>query len=375
MIEPDDFGLSPLATLAHVAAYTPPPMFAAFWTHWQQRALAIAPRLTEFRTRNPDPSDSSATHWVESIGHVRIGCRLVEPPRGTPTRGGLITLHAYHSPIPLSGEDEEWEPLARRGVLVVAMRVRGYPGSQLDCSDFTQEPGGWVSRGLARPVAKPQDAMDWSLPQGAADVFSVARALRHELDRRTPADAAAPLPLMMNGGAFGASLAVLAAAQLAGTAAGVHRVSRLALAMPSLGDWSWRLTMPERGARAGVDADVRATLAAHAARVAEITATLALTDATFHARHVHAESLCLLACRDDTAPAPCAAAVYNSLASDPGSRWRFLAPYGHFDGGIRNARRHALFPACREEFLDPGSPPEHAMSRWAPILERGERRP
>lgn len=370
MIEPDDFGLSPLATLSHVSAHAPPAMFGAFWSHWQQRVAAAQGRFVEFRTPSTDSTDSSATHWVESVGHVRIGCRLIEPPRGTPIRAGLLTLHNYRNPIPLSGEDEEWGGLTRRGVLVVAMRVRGYAGSRLDCGDYTQEPGGWISRGLAASVNRPQDAMDWSLAQGVADVACAARALRAELDAR----AGRAARLMLHGWSFGGGLAVIAAAQLGSVLGGAARVGRLVLGVPSLGDWGWRRGMGVRAARAGVGADIGSTMLAHASREAELTQTLGLGDAALHARHVVAPTLSLLALRDDTVPAPSAAAVCNALGCDPGTRWRFLTPYGHFDGGIRNARRHALFSACRDDFLDPDQEVGASMAGWASVLERGERR-
>lgn len=371
MVEPDDFGLSPVATLAHVAASHPPSMFASFWSHWQQRVAAATPRLTEFRTPTPDSTDTSATHWVESIGHVRVGCRLVEPPRGTPVHAALLTLHGYHAPTPLSAEDDEWGALVRRGVLVCGMRLRGYPGSRIDCADYTQEPGGWISRGLTVHVTKPQDAMDWSLVQGIADVACVARALRVELDRRATTSA----PLMLHGWSFGGGVGVIAAAQLAAINAGAARITRLSLGMPSLGDWPWRREMGSRAARPGVGGDVAFTLKAHAIHEDAIVSTLRLGDAALHARHVTSDTLACVALRDDTVPAPTSAAIVNALSTDPGRRWRFITPYGHFDGGLRNARRHALFESCRHDFLDPAHDPGQAMARWEPMLERGERKP
>ncbi|MCC6833324.1 MAG: acetylxylan esterase [Thermoleophilia bacterium] len=371
MTEPDDFGLSAAATLAHVAACAAPGGFGGFWSLWQQGVQAAPSRLNEFRAPSPDSTDASATHWIESVGHVRIGCRVIEPPRGTAVRAGLLTLHAYRNPIPLSGEDDDWEGLARRGVLVVALRLRGYAGSRMDCGDFTSEAGGWISRGLSNFGDRPQDLLDWSLPQGVADVAVASRALRAELDHR----GGAGLPLMLHGWSFGGGMAVMGAAQLSAMDAGRARVHRLAVALPSLGDWAWRLGMGSRAARDGAGADVRATVVASAAREAELAARLALLDAVFHARHVACPTLALLALRDETVPAPSAAAVFNALATDPGERWRFLAPYGHFDGGIRNARRQAMFPACRDDFLDPSRRPAESMARWEPVLERGDRSP
>ena len=44
MTEPDDFGLPPAATIAHVAAPALPQSFGPFWQHWQQHVMA-GPRL------------------------------------------------------------------------------------------------------------------------------------------------------------------------------------------------------------------------------------------------------------------------------------------------------------------------------------------
>jgi cephalosporin-C deacetylase-like acetyl esterase len=371
MTEPDDFGLSPVATLARVAAGPAPRAFNPFWQHWRERVSAAGPRLNEFRGTSEDSTDSSATHWFESLGHVRIGGRLIAPPRGTPVRAGLLTLHAYRNPIPLSGEDDEWQGLAGRGVLTLAIRLRGYAGSRLDCGDYTGEAGGWASRGLANFGDRPQDLMDWALAQGVADAALAARALRAELDARGTGG----LPLFLHGWSFGGGIGVLAAGQLAQVQGGATRIDRIVLALPSLGDWGFRLAHGERAARDGLGADVRSTLMAHAPREGELGDRLRLFDAAVHARHVACPALALLALRDETVPAPTAAAIVNGLATAPGERHRFLTPYGHFDGGLRNARRHAMFPACRDDFLDPSLAPGEAMGRWTGLLERGERRP
>jgi hypothetical protein len=61
--------------------------------------------------------------------------------------------------------------------------------------------------------------------------------------------------------------------------------------------------------------------------------------------------------RDDVVPAPAAAAVFNALGSDPGCKWRFVVKRGHADGGIADARRHALFDRLVREFLGPDEDP------------------
>ncbi|MCA9288670.1 MAG: acetylxylan esterase [Phycisphaerales bacterium] len=375
MVEPDDFGMSAAATLARVASVSMPGWAASLWQHWQQQVKAAPCRLNEFRGRSPDASDASATHWVESVGHVRLGCRVVEPRRGAAVRGGLVALHGYVPGMPLSGEEDEWQGPADRGVLVVAMRVRGFAGSRIDCGDYTGADGGeangWISRGLATEVRKGADAMDFVLAQGIADVVCVLRAVRHELTRRAGAGA----PLMVHGPSFGGGLAVLAAAQGSLLNGSAVRVDRLVVEHPSLGDWAWRLRMGERAARAGIGADVWGTMRAMADRAEAMGQMLSAFDAVGHARHVLAPCLAMLAARDETVPAPTAAAIVNGLSTDPGQRWRFLTPYGHFDGGLRNERRRALFAACRDDFLDPGVSALASMARWEPMMERGERGP
>jgi cephalosporin-C deacetylase-like acetyl esterase len=214
--------------------------------------------------------------------------------------------------------------------------------------------------------------MDWTLPQGVADAALAGRALRAELDGRVAGER---LPLFVHGRSFGGGIGAIAAAQLAQLSGGAARVDRLVLELPSLGDWDFRLAHGARAARDGLGADVRQTLVANAQREGELGDRLRLLDAAIHARHVACPALALLAGRDETVPAPTAAAVVNALATEPGLRYRFLTPYGHFDGGLRNARRHAMFAGCRDDFLDPGMPVGDAMARWTPVLERGERVP
>ena len=76
-----------------------------------------------------------------------------------------------------------------------------------------------------------------------------------------------------------------------------------------------------------------------------------LFDAALHAPLVQCPSLVKLAERDDTVPAPSAAAVYNALGSH--DKRSFATPFGHYEGGIANARRHALFRRLEESFVDP----------------------
>src|SRR5688572_30121212 len=94
MIEPDDFGLSPIATLAHVGEPTRSIRHGSFWKIWNAGVMSDRPRLLGRDGPRSDPSDPSATHEFESCRHTRIGCTLLWPQRGRP-RAGLIALHGY----------------------------------------------------------------------------------------------------------------------------------------------------------------------------------------------------------------------------------------------------------------------------------------
>ena len=365
MSPPDDFGLGPVATLAHVSDPTPAPMHRPFWAAWREALLGARPRLGP--AEPADPSDPTATHRFVSVGSVRVGCALELPPSGVPLRAGLVTTHGYSSSEPLAGLARRWQGLAAKGVAVLVARVRGYPGSQIDAGDWGGAPDslGWITRGFPAAMHRPEDAMGWSLPLAVADVACAGRALRDWLASRGRADA----PVFLHGESFGGGLAVMAAAR---TPAGFVRFERLALGLPTFGDWSWRLADPARmalGSGAQMLSLLRALDSPHAVDV------LRLCDTAVHARRVMAPTLCKLALRDEVVPAPAAAAVYNALGTDPGGKWRFLVPEGHTEPSLACARRHALFERCLADFLDPGREPAAAMMAWEDALVEGDRAP
>ena len=167
-------------------------------------------------------------------------------------------------------------------------------------------------------------------------------------------------PLCLHGESVGGGLAVLAGGQLAGRVP----IDRLALALPTLGDWPWRLG-PGAGPRGGagsVGADVARFLVAHASLDGQVATTLRLFDAAVHAHGVRPPVLCKLALRDDIVPAPTAAAIFNALATPPGLKRRFVTGYGHFDGGLADLRRHAEFDKLVDRFLDPDVAPMAALA-------------
>lgn len=368
MPEPEDFGLSPVATLAHVGECTPAPMHQPVWNRWREAVAGTRPRLGP--AEPADHSDPTATHRFESVGSVSIGCALELPPKGTPLLAGLVTTHGYENAPALGETARRWRGLAARGVAVLCVRVRGYPGSQLETGDWrggAAAPLGWITRGYPPTLNRPEDALSWSLPLAVADVACALRALAAWVRAR----AERALPLYLHGESFGGGLAVIATAQ---TPAEVARVERLAIGTPTFGDWHWRLADARRMAF-GSGAQLLALLRSMGGveRASETVQTLRLCDAVVHAARVRCPVLCKLALRDEVVPAPSAAAVFNALGADPGLKWRFLVQEGHTEGAISTARRHALFDRAVEDFLDPALAPAEAMAAWEDALTSGDR--
>lgn len=347
MVEPDDFGLTPIQTLAHVGDPSRSPRHAPVWKAWTTAVQAQHPRLVP--AAEADPGDPSADMQFTSVRHCRIGCRLVSPP--APPRAGVVVLHGYANVPPLAEQDARWRPLTGRGVAVLLVRVRGYAGSRLDCGDWTAEPGGYITHGLAVPPADGGIGCEWSFAYAAADAALAVRALRRLLGGREEPGPGSP-PVSLCGESFGGALAVVAASHLGER----DELARLVLGLPSMSDWPWRFSHARPGG-IGAGAQVARFLADHAGESGDAAAVLRVFDAAIHARRVRCPVLCKLALRDDVVPAPAAAAVFNALASDPGRKHRFVTRYGHFDGGIADLRRHAEFERLIDEFLDPDRDP------------------
>lgn len=345
MNEPDDFGLSPAQTLAHVTEARPPHRFNFFWRNWRERILGRAPRLAD--RSDFDASDPTATHEFESAQSVRIGCRLELP--GGRVSAGLVLLHGYESPGPLDEQIEQWRELIDKGVAILAIRVRGYPGSTVDCA-HVRGGEGWIVHGLEAPIDATTGECAWILSGAVADAALACRALSATLPSGTP--------VFMHGSSLGGGLAVIATAQLAPIGGAPERV---ALANPSLGDWPWRLGLAHP---LGAGAEIKQHLVTHAELEDGLVETLRLFDAALHAPHVRCPALCKLAERDDVVPAPTAAAVYNALGCSGADRWRYVTKYAHFDGGIADMRRHARFEEAVRCFFDPQTPAEESLFRW-----------
>lgn len=359
MNEPSDFGLGPVETLATVIGCPPAEGHHTFWQSWRERIEAAPADLQpiESDADGPDPRDPTGTHTFESLTHTRIGATLSLPPRAADLTAGLVTLHGAPPGATLGQESERWSGFTDRGLAVLSIRVRGWPGSSSTAWHCGDDPDGsaWIEQGLYAQIAgpRPQDgAADWVVPLAVGDVICAVRALRSRIGTEKP--------IFLLGESLGGGLAVLAAAQLRA----FEPVQRLVLGLPSLGGWEWRI---ERQAWGGLGQGVQRVLSQHERQpeaLTEVTRRLGLADACRMGREVTCPALAKLALRDEVVPAPASAAVYNSLGVSAGEKWRFLVPYGHFDGGIANARRHALFERVVADFLDPGRTPGEAMAAW-----------
>ncbi|PCI09576.1 hypothetical protein COB72_05965 [bacterium] len=369
MIEPDDYGLSDVQTFAHIGDPSPAPDHSRFWRKWYERLIDDSPVLCA-RTA-VDESDPSATHEFVSVGGVRIGCALVLPKNGRTVRASLVTVHGYKHANALTDSTRRWQAIADTGIAVLVIRLRGYPGSQIGIGDMTtpdQHGAGWIGRGFAG-----EHHTDWILPNAVADVCNACRVMRNALlhrDTDVPimVDSAIDHPgIFLAGKSLGGGLVTMAAGQLIGKLSGESIIDRLAVALPSLGAWNWRLAHRQ----SGTTLDIQKILTHHTDRSSELIDRLRLCDAGVHGRKVRVPTLGMLARKDDVAPAPTAAAVFNSIDADPGRKWRFVVPYGHFEGGIGNARRHALFERAMVDFFDPSRATMDSMSPWEPILHEG----
>lgn len=372
---PDDFGLGPIATLSRVGDPTPAIDHAPSWTRWL-KAVHAEPVPT-LAMREPgagglgevDPSDPTATHALLSLGGVRIGARLVMPPRGTAVSGVLVAGHGYAPTKPLAERDGLFPGCLARGVAVLHIRLRGYAGSRLDTGDLTRGPGpglGWVCHGLDADDDTPDAFRAWVYPRAVADVFNACRAARRWLNRAASANA----PLFLHGESLSGGLAVAAAALLAGRPETITAVERMALALPSMGDWPWRLGghTPQAHSGRGMGGEIARLIAARPDVAQLIAGRLRVADSVILAARVRCAVLCKLAHRDEVVPAPTAAAVFNALGVDPGRKWRFIVPHGHAETGLANTRRHAEFERAIGDFLDPARAPEAAMADWEPRL-------
>lgn len=359
---------SSVRTFAHIGDPVPIPDHAPFWKHWYEQFIDNAPVIT--RRVTPDESDPGATHEFDSMDGVSIGCRLVLPSDARPVAASLVTVHGDYTPDPLEVNARRWQRVADRGVAVLLIRLRGYPGSQLSTGDLTrgdQAGNAWITHGFDADKHE-----DWILPKAIADVCNACRVMRNALmhrdtDTMFPVDERLQHPgVYLHGSSLGAGLGVVSAAQLIGKLRGESIIDRLAIAMPSLGDWPLRFQHPS-----GTAQQLKGVIDANPDRADELMARLKLCDAIVHGRKVRVPTLAMLAHHDEIVSPQCAAAVFNSIDADPGRKWRFLIERGHHDSDTTNNRRIALYAQALCDFFDPYQIPIQAMSRWEPLMHDG----
>lgn len=371
MQEPDDYGRSPAETLATVGSHTPPRDFQPFWNEWHTRVFDETPALTPHTPPDPSTPDPlgapAVTHTFESLGGVTIGTRLVMPKEGEPV-GAVVSTHGYD--LPGGSPLDDTGPWAGTRLAALKIRLRGYPGSIKDTGNLTEHPSGYITHGLETPTS------DWILPGAVADVVNAYRALREHFGRE--------MPISFHGHSLGGAMAVIASSLLLR----IDPPFRLVIGLPTLGHTRWRLANalsgpspeyanapPEPTQGVGTGMELARFIRDHRSKEGEILEALELCDTVVHARRVVCPTVCKLAKRDDVVPAPSSAAVFNALGTAPGWKWRFLVEYGHFDGGIADLRRHAMFETLTSQFLDPRIYPGRLMREWEPVLNDGHRPP
>jgi len=356
---PDDFGLTPLQTLARVADPTPPGGFVQFWTRWADAVWSKPAKFEAFRLDRDaslgQPGAPGVTHTIVAHDGVRCGCRVILPVRAPgQIRGVVITAHGYTlQPYEPLTDDNPWSG-GDRPIAVVKVRVRGYPGSHFSTGDLSLKPGGYIVQGIEK-------AESWVLAGAASDYAAAIRAARDMFGQA--------VPIMLHGESFGAAIAIIAASGIGSR----ERFPRLAIGLPTLGDWTWRLRRLDAINKPGIGHEVVRYLRQNASQTAAVTSTLRLFDTVVHARRITSPVVCKLAERDEVVPAPTAAAVYNAFGADPGRKWRFVTRFGHCSpesAGADSAevfadlRRHAQFEKLIGDFLDATRDIGDVMKQW-----------
>ncbi|UCD75288.1 MAG: acetylxylan esterase [Phycisphaerales bacterium] len=334
---PEDYGLTPRQTLAHTVAEALPDRFAEYWREFREEIAVLS---TYFQGSVDERVNRIV---IPSLRSVRIIGRL-ELPDG-PVRGAVIASHGYETPDDFECGEELREPWTSRGLATLRLRLRGFPPSTMEIDDLRDR---WIVHNI-------ESARAWIARGAVADLMQGYRCLRRHLGPDAP--------ISFHGESLGGGLAVIAAAQL-GLLDEKDPPFRLALALPGFGDWRWRSTRYCNGPGGQVKLMLD-TLRGQDRE--ELLATLLLFDAALQGRFVRCPVLCKSALRDDTVPAPTAAAVFNGLAG--GQKWRFITPFGHYEGGLANARRHAVFERICQSFLDPSQKADEAARLFAGELE------
>ena len=319
-----------ISTLAHTAAPALAQGHHQWWRKWQGRVGAHEAPLREPAADERAACDAAGvTHVMDSFGGVRVGCRLTEPAGGEPV-GGVVVLHGGETTGPILRKS----PWADAGLTSLRLRVRGFEGSTFDTGNLCGAGGGWITQGLGDPETS-------ALIGAIADVALAVRALQERVGGK---------PVSIRGDSLGGGLAVLAAANQLEDAP----VSRLAIGLPSLGDWTARLLAPSAS---GTGADAAKVLRSSEDGRDAMRRTLRLADAVAHARRVSCPVLCLLAAEDPVVPPAAAAAIFNALGSDPGHKKRVMVPRGHESLATDELRQYAAFDELAMRFIHPHTDP------------------
>jgi len=342
--EPTNYAMSPITTLSYVADPSLSRLHGPFWSKWDERMRATSPRLEAYTGDAGRSGDPGVTHIINSLKDVTIGARLLLPDAHRAPHAVVVQLHGYET----EGLNDE-NPWAEEQIATLQLRIRGFAGSWFETGDLKRSDHGWICHGL-------EDLETWALPDAVADVVCACRAVKEHFGDETP--------VMLMGESFGGGLAVLAAARDSRR----NLIDRIAVGLPSLGAWRWRVRHAMRAGAGGasINAELTDWINLHRAQEREIVQRLSVCDAAIHARRVRIPAHFKLAQLDDAVPAPAAAAVYNALGTDAGLKHREVVSHGHFDGGIADARRHALWRRRAVEFLDPANDPAALIDAWSP---------
>lgn len=369
---PEDFGMDALGTLCHVSPRAPSRLHSTFWAAWRRAVFSHEAELIPRGGPGAmDPSDAGASHELMSVtptARVPVGALLLEPAKAS--HAGLVVVHTSEPVEPLERQAERYRRAVERGLTVLLLRVRGFGGSRGAWSRLRSDDADYAVYGLVAGTPREADMHHWVLPQCVADVTHACLALRRRLSARS---GCVPT-ISMDGTSFGAALVIMAAGQMTAHHPELEP-SRLTLALPSLGDLAWRFADESRVARMGMARAMFEHLRRTGEAGADMLDAMRLVDSAVHSVEVRSSVLMRLALRDDRVPAPTQAGVFNNLSTSVGRKWRFVTPTGHFEGGLRDLRRAALFERLREEFWDPARPVDQILEPWEGLLLEGERAP
>ena len=322
---PGDYGFTPGDLAERRVAPLLPPDFAEYWRLFREEVAATQPR----------PRGSDAVEYT-SVRGARIAMR-VDRPAGR-IAGMLLVLHGAEVPDDIEAEPPAWAqslPLA-----IVRVRVRGFPPSHAD-DPARHASVPWILRDI-------EDPGQWIVRGAVGDVLLARRAALTMLREELPPH----VPWMLEGTSLGGGLAIIAAAQAALLG---DPPARLAISLPSLGDWDFRTTHVDLGF-GGMIAERLRQLRGDGDRIRR---SLALCDALHHAGHVQVPLLARLAQRDEVVPAPAAHALIAAIAST--KRAVHHVTFGHYDGGLADLRRHVQFERRLTQFLNPDVPVDAAL--------------